>query len=399
MTQTKRPPIFLGQFTTTFQGFVADHERSVIVVTDDSGSIVQSLAYDVWGRRRNPNGTEDPTGAITAPTTRGYTDHQHLPGGVNGIHLINMNARIYDPEVGRFMSADPTIPDMFSSQSINRMTYVRNNPGTRVDPTGFEDSEGSMSDDDYRQGGSGSRPVPTGGRIIGQTNVTYNVGNESTQGVSVWYGNPAGSNNNLTWGGGSINGAFEGIPGSDEGINLGSSIANENLQSSIKLVSTIVNDAIELANGEMSDNMSVMEEASRTQLKLEIVERILSGISSITAGYSAVSMLAMCGTGAGCVLAVTGMALMALNDLSGAATGSSLLERTLPGSVGTAADVGFGFIGTSGVIRAPFEIFSSLSTIDDVLEGFINLLGGTSDVMGSAIDINDLNREIQGGAF
>ena len=114
-----------------------DHERSISVVTDSGGSVVQSLAYDVWGRRRNPNGTEDPTGAITAPTTRGYTDHQHLPGGVNGIHLINMNARIYDPEVGRFMSADPTIPDMYSSQSLNRTTYVQNNPGTLIDPTGF----------------------------------------------------------------------------------------------------------------------------------------------------------------------------------------------------------------------------------------------------------------------
>ncbi|MCP5346545.1 MAG: RHS repeat-associated core domain-containing protein [Gammaproteobacteria bacterium] len=131
--------------STTFQGFVADHERSVTVVTDSSGSIVQNLAYDVWGRRRNPNGTEDPTGAITAPTTRGYTDHQHLPGGVNGIHLINMNARIYDPEVGRFMSADPTIPDMFNSQTLNRLTYVRNNPGTRIDPTGFNSFEANSS--------------------------------------------------------------------------------------------------------------------------------------------------------------------------------------------------------------------------------------------------------------
>ena len=125
--------------STTLQGFVHDHERSISVVTDSSGSVVQNLAYDVWGRRRNPNGTEDPTGAITAPTTRGYTDHQHLPGGVNGIHVINMNARIYDPEVGRFMSADPTIPDMFSSQSLNRTTYVRNNPGSKIDPTGFRD--------------------------------------------------------------------------------------------------------------------------------------------------------------------------------------------------------------------------------------------------------------------
>jgi hypothetical protein len=47
-----------------------------------------------------------------------------------------MNARIYDPEAGRFESADDLIPDLFDSQSLNRFTYVDNRPLSLTDPTG-----------------------------------------------------------------------------------------------------------------------------------------------------------------------------------------------------------------------------------------------------------------------
>jgi hypothetical protein len=41
--------------------------------------------------------------------------------------------------MGRFLSADPFVPDPFDGQSFNRYSYVRNNPLTRTDPTGFND--------------------------------------------------------------------------------------------------------------------------------------------------------------------------------------------------------------------------------------------------------------------
>jgi hypothetical protein len=43
-----------------------------------------------------------------------------------------MGARYYDPQLGRFISADPT-----TSDGINRYMYARNNPVGFVDPTGF----------------------------------------------------------------------------------------------------------------------------------------------------------------------------------------------------------------------------------------------------------------------
>jgi hypothetical protein len=48
-----------------------------------------------------------------------------------------MNGRIYDPLIGRFMSADPFIQAPENLQSHNRFAYVMNNPLTLTDPSGY----------------------------------------------------------------------------------------------------------------------------------------------------------------------------------------------------------------------------------------------------------------------
>ena len=48
-----------------------------------------------------------------------------------------MNGRIYDPLLGRFLSADLVVQAPGSLQSYNRYSYVLNNPLTLTDPTGF----------------------------------------------------------------------------------------------------------------------------------------------------------------------------------------------------------------------------------------------------------------------
>jgi hypothetical protein len=50
-----------------------------------------------------------------------------------------MNGRIYDPLLGRFLSADLMVPHPGNLQSYNRYSYVGNNPLSLVDPSGFED--------------------------------------------------------------------------------------------------------------------------------------------------------------------------------------------------------------------------------------------------------------------
>ena len=54
-----------------------------------------------------------------------------------------MNGRIYDPLLGRMLSADVVVQYPKRLQSYNRYSYVMNNPLTLTDPTGFEaDPEG-----------------------------------------------------------------------------------------------------------------------------------------------------------------------------------------------------------------------------------------------------------------
>ena len=73
--------------------------------------------------------------------SRGYTGHclsrssgKHL----DQFDLINMNGRIYDPLLGRFLSADKYVQNPFGSQSYNRYSYVVNNPLKYTDPSGWK---------------------------------------------------------------------------------------------------------------------------------------------------------------------------------------------------------------------------------------------------------------------
>jgi hypothetical protein len=52
-----------------------------------------------------------------------------------------MNGRIYDPLLGRFLSADLIVQAPGNLQSYNRYSYVFNNPLSFTDPTGFTTAE------------------------------------------------------------------------------------------------------------------------------------------------------------------------------------------------------------------------------------------------------------------
>lgn len=80
---------------------------------------------------RNANGTDAACGAISASTTRGYTNQEETPTQ----YLVNLNARLYDATIGKFMAADSIVPNAYDSQSYNRYAYVTNNPLSLVDPS------------------------------------------------------------------------------------------------------------------------------------------------------------------------------------------------------------------------------------------------------------------------
>jgi len=113
--------------------FHLDHLGSVSVLTDETGAVVQRLSYDAWGKRRFPDGTDDPAGSITSQTPLGFTGQEQLAD----VGLVHLNGRVYDPLVGRMMSADPFVPDAMNGQAWNRYSYVVNNPLAFIDPNGY----------------------------------------------------------------------------------------------------------------------------------------------------------------------------------------------------------------------------------------------------------------------
>ncbi|WP_344939298.1 RHS repeat-associated core domain-containing protein, partial [Zhongshania borealis] len=66
-------------------------------------------------------------------TNKGFTGHEQL----DGVNLIHMGGRVYDAEIGRFLSADPFVGDSTNLQALNRYSYVENNPLSYTDPSGF----------------------------------------------------------------------------------------------------------------------------------------------------------------------------------------------------------------------------------------------------------------------
>jgi RHS repeat-associated protein len=120
--------------TATLRYMHHDHLGSVAAISNEAGSIVERLAYDPWGKRRFPNGLPDSQDAIVGLNTeRGYTMHEHL----DEVGVIHMNGRIFDPLIGRFMSADPYTQAPGNLQSFNRYAYVMNNPLAYTDPSGY----------------------------------------------------------------------------------------------------------------------------------------------------------------------------------------------------------------------------------------------------------------------
>ena len=101
--------------------FHHDHLGSLAVISNAAGAVIERLAYDPWGKRRQTNGLADSTDTLrSANTKRGYT--------MDEMGVINMNGRVYDPAIGRFLTADPFIQAPGNLQSYNRYAYVLDNP-------------------------------------------------------------------------------------------------------------------------------------------------------------------------------------------------------------------------------------------------------------------------------
>lgn len=115
--------------------------------TDHLGNVISKRGYDPFGKPRvgATSGRlidlaiASGLSVIDLNNRRGFTDHEHLDEQA----LIHMNGRVYDYNLGRFMSVDPFIQSPGNSQSINPYSYIMNNPLAGTDPSGYTAMTGS----------------------------------------------------------------------------------------------------------------------------------------------------------------------------------------------------------------------------------------------------------------
>ena len=112
--------------TTDTKRFLHDDRLgSVEMVTSGTGTVEHSQQFGVFGTVASGAQPGGPTGV-----RRGFTGHEHDAD----LGLINMRGRVYDPALGRFLTADPIAG---GGQGLNRYSYVLNNPTNLIDPSGF----------------------------------------------------------------------------------------------------------------------------------------------------------------------------------------------------------------------------------------------------------------------
>ncbi len=111
--------------------------------TNENGNITKELGYDAWGRRRNPDtwACYEFSNRNASSYDNGFTGHEHI----DWFDMINMDGRMYDPVVGRFMSPDPYVQAPDFTQSLNRYAYCINNPLSLTDPSGYNWIESTFS--------------------------------------------------------------------------------------------------------------------------------------------------------------------------------------------------------------------------------------------------------------
>lgn len=106
-----------------------DPTTSVEAVTDDSGSVVARFSYAPFGRRAVIDGDPDAAGPLGFCGTLGVREEA---GG-----LLDMRARFYDPDLGRFTSPDPWPAHLPEPLTLNRYLYALGDPISQVDPYGL----------------------------------------------------------------------------------------------------------------------------------------------------------------------------------------------------------------------------------------------------------------------
>ena len=110
--------------------YVYNLQGDVIALLDDSNSIVVEYKYDAWGKPLGKTGSLATTlGTLNPFRYRGYVYDEETG-------LYYLRSRYYNPEWGRFISADALLGKTGKLLSHNLYSYCRNKPISYYDSDG-----------------------------------------------------------------------------------------------------------------------------------------------------------------------------------------------------------------------------------------------------------------------
>ncbi|UPG92646.1 RHS repeat domain-containing protein [Luteibacter aegosomatissinici] len=152
--------------------YYTNPQGTPLATADAAGNILSTADYRPYGAQVLGTPEAGP----------GYTGHVNDPDS----GLVYMQARYYDPVVGRFISVDPLGPSGGSLFGFSSYGYASGNPISRLDPTGMADDCGpgcrqlrKLSD---AMGFSAiSGPVGGGAGPLGQTTAGLNALNSDLE--------------------------------------------------------------------------------------------------------------------------------------------------------------------------------------------------------------------------
>ncbi|WP_230514344.1 polymorphic toxin-type HINT domain-containing protein [Salinispora arenicola] len=136
-TQATRYYTFAGRTiairtATNLDWIISDHHGTAQTTIDATTLTTATRRTLPYGEKRATT-----TGAWPIGLDKGFLGGTQDPTG-----LTHLNAREYDPTLGRFISVDP-IMDLTDPQQWNGYAYANNNPVTYSDPSGLAHLEGN----------------------------------------------------------------------------------------------------------------------------------------------------------------------------------------------------------------------------------------------------------------
>ena len=116
-------------YNGTYYYYLRDGQGNIIKLIDGNGATVVSYSYDPWGAC-----TTSGTMASTLGTLNPFRYHGYVYDEETGWYYLS--SRYYNPEVGRYLSADTLSSTGQGVLGYNMYAYCLNNPTTNYDPSG-----------------------------------------------------------------------------------------------------------------------------------------------------------------------------------------------------------------------------------------------------------------------